>query len=237
MKGKYINYLQHMIKDPNYSTPDIEKPTSIKRINIENNGDTVNVALPGLVHYIYQQMFAFNNLIREFNQKALINYRRIMFIRLLIEKYNLNTNNKNKNNFKKIINTFGDNSSTEIITFIDSIIAQSKNLYSKNISLICKRITIADDDEFLKKLCSSKERTPVKITTLNGINHFFSPKEFIKSSNGIIHPVFNTEEEENKWISIFGNTMRPVKGAGLKKRTRYRKHKTQKRKTHKHSKK
>lgn len=176
MEGDLIGKLQLMYEDPNYSSPFIGLPNSMKIIPIEDT----NIALPSLDHYIYQQIFAFNNQIREMNSKAFINYRRIMFILLLLNKY---IPSNNKNNFKNIINITRNNSSKKIILYMTQLLRKSIDKYNENIASICKRTEISKDDFFLKDLCSKVSLPIVELIRNTSNRSKLVPKHWLTSIN------------------------------------------------------
>lgn len=176
MEGDLIGKLQLMYEDPNYSSPFIGLPNSMKIIPIEDT----NIALPSLDHYIYQQIFAFNNQIREMNSKAFINYRRVMFILLLLNKY---IPSNNKNNFKNIINITRNNSSKKIILYMTQLLRKSIDKYNENIASICKRTEISKDDFFLKDLCSKVSLPIVELIRNTSNRSKLVPKHWLTSIN------------------------------------------------------
>lgn len=176
MEGDLIGKLQLMYEDPNYSSPFIGLPNSMKIIPIEDT----NIALPSLDHYIYQQIFAFNNQIREMNSKAFINYRRVMFILLLLNKY---IPSNNKNNFKNIINITRNNSSKKIILYMTQLLRKNIDKYNENIASICKRTEISKDDFFLKDLCSKVSLPIVELIRNTSNRSKLVPKHWLTSIN------------------------------------------------------
>jgi hypothetical protein len=227
MEGKYINELNHMTADPNYVSPLSGYSNTIKKINI---GDII-IGVPSIDRYILQQMFAFNNQIREFNQKALINYRRVLFIKEILEKY---ISPKNNANFKNIINASVGKTQEYLLAYILYTLNQSTRLYSGHIASICKTIPIPESDILLKDICSLKYLPVVELAENTSSKGVLVPKHLLVSKNtGNSIPVFSSPEEAR----MYAAKMYPTTGSGLKKRTHRQKNKTRKHKTLKHSKK
>ena len=217
MEGEPIGKLQLMHEDPNYSSPYIGSPNSMKIIPIED----INIALPSLDHYIYQQLFAFNNQIREMNSKAFINYRRVLFILLLLDKF---IPSNNKNNFKTIINTTKNNSAKQISSYMIQLLRKYIDKYHENITSICRRTEISKNDLFLRDLCLKASRLPIVELVRNTSNRTkLVPKHWITSKNHTTHiPVFSSPEEAHAYATSM--PLRSI-GRGYKKR---KVHKTKK---------
>jgi hypothetical protein len=218
MEGELIGKLQPMHEDPNYSSPFIGSPNTMKIVPIED----ANIALPSLDHYIYQQIFAFNNQMREMNSKAFINYRRIMFILLLLHKY---IPSINKSNFKNIMNTTKNNSAKQMTLYMKQLIKKSIDKYYENIKSICRRTEISKDDIFLKGLCLKVSLPIVELVQNTSNITKLVPKHLITSRNRTTHiPVFSSPEEARAYAA----SMPPRSiGRGYK---RHKIHKTRKHK-------
>lgn len=219
IEGELIGKIQSMQEDPNYSSPFIGSPNSMKIIPIED----INIALPSLDHYIYQQLFAFNNQIREMNSKAFINYRRVLFILLLLDKY---IPSNNKNNFKNIINTTKNNSAKQISSYMIQLLRKSIDKYHENIASICKRTEISKNDLFLRDLCLKASRLPVVELVRNTLNRKkLVPKHWITSGNSAMNlPVFSTAEGAH----IYATGESRTTGAGKTRHKKCKAHKTRK---------
>jgi hypothetical protein len=184
--------------------------------------EDANIALPSLDHYIYQQIFAFNNQMREMNSKAFINYRRIMFILLLLHKY---IPSINKSNFKNIMNTTKNNSAKQMTLYMKQLIKKSIDKYYENIKSICRRTEISKDDIFLKGLCLKVSLPIVELVQNTSNITKLVPKHLITSRNRTTHiPVFSSPEEARAYAA----SMPPRSiGRGYK---RHKIHKTRKHK-------
>jgi hypothetical protein len=154
LDGSSINKLLHMTDDPMYSTPvQQEQSISIKYINI---GDT-KIAVPRLITFVKQQILAFNNFIRDENQKGLINYKRVEYIKQLISKITFPNNSNVVNTFK--INS--NNSKQQIINEIDNLISKSIVMYHNNLHVICsenKNKIKNTKDDIVKELCDKIQK-------------------------------------------------------------------------------
>lgn len=222
MEGELIGKIQPMREDPNYSSPFIGSPNTMKIIPIEDT----NIALPSLNHYIYQQIFAFNNQIREMNSKAFMNYRRIMFILLLLNKY---IPSINKSNFKNIMNTTKNNSAKQITIYMTELIKKSIDKYNENIKSICRRTEISKDDIFLKGLCLKVSIPTVELVRNTSNIAKLVPKHLITSRNRTMHlPIFSTPEEARIYAT---GEPRSYRG-GYKRLTRRQKRKAHKTRKH-----
>ena len=145
IEGKLINDLRPMTEDPVFCDSLISSINSIKSFPIKlNNGSEIIVKVPSIYSFIEQQMFAFDNLIRDSQLKAFINYKRVEYIKLILEKWQ----NENKSD----LNIIGANISSELNHITDRE-QFSINIFGKNILKVCK--TKPDDsDKYVNKLCN-----------------------------------------------------------------------------------
>lgn len=155
--GKDITQLQFMIYDPMYSNPRPGLTTSIAYLNI--NG--IDIAVPNIETFVNQQMLAFDNLVRLYNIKGFINYKRVEFIKQLLNKFNLTT----KENSSDLLEVFGTDSRaypSKITGVINSRVVESiKKLYTPILSL-CKT-TNTSTDTIIKKLCDAAETVHIDL--------------------------------------------------------------------------
>jgi hypothetical protein len=112
--GKEIGELRPMTDDPTYCNPNQSHVYSISYLTI---GDSF-VAVPNIVSLVQQQLFAFENLLRQNKtEKALVNYRRVEFIQKVLSSLKLH-DPSNKRNYEEVVEVFG----TDNPEYIDNII-------------------------------------------------------------------------------------------------------------------
>jgi len=82
--GYQIRDLRPMSDDPTYCSPYDAEQYSVIKVKVNN----IDVMIPNIISFVKQQLFAFSNLMRNNNSKALVNYRRVEFIyRILLNIY------------------------------------------------------------------------------------------------------------------------------------------------------
>jgi hypothetical protein len=182
--GEKIREIQHMTSDIYYLNP-IYGYNKLKRVTIswgdviykrnkDNNFNIHNIknkniirksvviAIIPLQQYIRQQFFTIVNLLPSMNRKAFVNYKRILFIRKLIENFNLN-NNTNKKRFISIVAARIQNKKS-LIDYIDNYLHIIMLKNRAQIIGLCKYTD--EDDIILKELCDNV----TKMKPANSIN-------------------------------------------------------------------
>lgn len=147
LNGNKINDLRFMTEDPIYSNPRQGLDNSISYLIIND----IYVAVPAIKSFIHQQMFAFNNLLRNNQEKGFINYKRVEFIKKILQ--NIIITNSNNRNYKELVEIFKtDNLDiiNYIIAYINDIEKNSINKLRHKILEFCSHNT---DDVFIKQLC------------------------------------------------------------------------------------
>ncbi len=150
--GNEITDLRYMIDDPMYCTPVPGQSNSINYINV--NG--IDIAVPNIVSFVHQQMFAFDNLMRMKQPKSMINFKRVLFINNLLKGFKLN-NNENKKNYKELLEVFGTNNSnypTIIIEEINNRVDNSILKLSSDIKEVCSTIV---NDRVSSDVCQRRD--------------------------------------------------------------------------------
>lgn len=116
-QGNVITDLRPMIEDPVYCNPDQGSGQPIRYLLVDNR----MVAVPHIRSLVEQQLFAFDNLLRKgqaaSQAKALIHYRRAIFIRNILQSFQLQNPN-NKRNYAELLDVFG----TDKPEFIEYVI-------------------------------------------------------------------------------------------------------------------
>lgn len=145
INGNLINDLRYMDIDPVYCSPELSQTeNSIHSfpINIDNT-TSLMVRVPSIYSFIEQQMFAFDNLIRESQPKSLINYKRVEYIKLLLESW--------KNENKDDIYIIGTNIPWSL-KHLDERQNYSIDKFRDKILKLCDIIN-SKDDKYIEKLC------------------------------------------------------------------------------------
>ncbi len=144
-QGFEIKELLPMYNDPVYTTTKPNTPTSIQKLQF---GD-VSVSVCNLLQFYRQQLFAFTLLSKSINSKAIINYKRIIYIIVLLN----NIQPSNSRNMSILKDIFGIETNKERIGFIDAIIGKLLNIISSNYNeLITIYEGISDKDRVLNEL-------------------------------------------------------------------------------------
>jgi hypothetical protein len=149
--GNEIKTLEFMIEDLIYSTPTPAHFNTISYLNIND----IDVAVPNILQFIDQQMFAFENFIRQKDQKGFINYKRVEFIRELIGSFKLD-NESNTRNYTELIEVFGTTQPEfrkQTLTEINNIVVESIFKLYKNINELCTKSTNIKGDKYITELC------------------------------------------------------------------------------------
>jgi hypothetical protein len=108
--GQYINTLLPMSDDLLYVTSN-----PVPRNDINNT----YIAVPNILLFIYQQMFASNNMKRRGNiEKSSINFKRILYIKELLSRFT--NNEQNIRNLQNIFGITNTNTTKNIISKINS---------------------------------------------------------------------------------------------------------------------
>lgn len=160
--GRPITDLSFMTSDPIYSSPRQGQSNSISYLNV----DGVDIGVPSIESFVKQQMLAFNNLIRRKEDKAFINYKRVEFIKKLLQSLILNNaNTQNKKELMEVFKTDNVNYPVRVINMIDNQEKESVNKLRNMIIPLCKA---NNSNEFSKELCE-KASIPVKDRYLSQI--------------------------------------------------------------------
>jgi hypothetical protein len=147
LNGNIITNMRLMTEDPIYSNPRQGLDNSISYLIIND----IYVAVPAIKSFIHQQMFAFNNLLRNNQEKGFINYKRVEFIKKILQ--NIIITNSNNRNYKELVEIFKtDNLDiiNYIIGYINDVEKNSINKFRHKILEFCSHNT---DDVFIKQLC------------------------------------------------------------------------------------
>ena len=147
--------LEFMDQDPIFST-NAPGYLNHKPIMIEVDKASPVIIVPNIKSFVNQQMLAFNNFIISRDEdklkKALINYKRVQFIKLLFEKMKIFFEKMKiiypyVNYIKKY-----DQDVNYIIKYIDTLTTESIKQYSDNILELCKDRNTTN--ELVNKLCN-----------------------------------------------------------------------------------
>jgi hypothetical protein len=140
--GNIINDLRSMYVDPVYCYPIQGYDNTISKFKINN----IKVGLPNIYSFIKQQLLAFDNLMRTEQIKSIINYKRVEYIKLLLQKW------KPDNIGEK--NILG--------TDIPKLLFDISNIQNKSITLsrdkiinICISKDISRNDSIVTELCKN----------------------------------------------------------------------------------
>lgn len=119
-EGSIIADLRPMTEDPTYCEPLPGKARSVMYLRIQDT----DVAVPNLVSLVDQQLFAFDNLVRNpkeaATQKALVAARRMEFIKQTLLSFQLHDPN-NRANYKELFEVFGTNNKEIVPHMIQQI--------------------------------------------------------------------------------------------------------------------
>ncbi len=150
--GNEIKELRYMSEDPVYCSPTPEKINSMSILDI--NG--VDIAVPNILTFVKQQLLAFGNNIKSKNQKAFINYKRIQFIKNLLNKIVIN-DNSNKADLLEVFKTDNSDYPRLMVSHINAIEKVRLTRLYKDIIDMCKTYN-ASNDSIISQLCIEAER-------------------------------------------------------------------------------
>ena len=148
MDGNKLDTLKYMTNDPVYLTPIPGTANSILYLDVKG----VDIAVPNILSFFNQQLFAFNNFVRAKNPKCLINYKRIEFLRLILNKA------ENSSNYTKLKEVFSTNNSdllSKLEFDMDERIVQSTEKYGKELREICGNFK-NNSNSIVNELCDKK---------------------------------------------------------------------------------
>jgi len=152
--GKPINKLLPAEWDPIYCVP---KPGYFNSINyLDING--IDIAVPAIVSFVNQQMLAFDNLIRMGNNKGLINYKRVEFIKKLLENFDMD-DASNKINYKDVFHTEDNEMRLQSITELIHRVEDSLKKNNMKILEICSTLNVKND-KIVEALCLDAKLEP-----------------------------------------------------------------------------
>lgn len=146
--GYQITKLEPMINDPVYTTIQPNTPKTITQLDFEET----RVSVCNISEFIYQQLFAFSLLLKEPGNrslKALINYKRIIYIIELLNNIQSN-NSRNINILRKVFNISSYQERTEFINKIISSINSATSTLTEHIIALCQ--AIEDRDNIINEL-------------------------------------------------------------------------------------
>lgn len=148
--GKEITAMQFMTEDPVYCNPSPGYMNSIKYLNV--NG--IDIGVSNIHAFVNQQMLAFDNLIRIQNPKSLINYKRVEFVKKLLDSFQLRSQ-YDRQNYTELFEVFGTRHAdypTFMITEIDKRVEVSMLKLYKPILELCGTINTTNDT-IVRELC------------------------------------------------------------------------------------
>ena len=150
--GQEIGELRPMTDDPTYCNPNQSHAYSISYLTI---GDSF-VAVPNIVSLVQQQLFAFENLLRQNKtEKALVNYRRVEFIQKVLSNLKLH-DPANKRNYQELLEVFGTDNSEYVDNIIQVIRTAMDTSIENHMSTIVQLCMMNQKkpDPSLSDLCS-----------------------------------------------------------------------------------
>jgi hypothetical protein len=148
MDGNKLDTLKYMTDDPVYLTPIPGTANSILYLDVKG----VDIAVPNIASFFNQQLFAFNNFVRAKNPKCLINYKRIEFLRLILNKAE---NNSNYTKLKEVFSTNNSDLLSKLEFDMDERLVQSTEKYGKELREICGNFK-NNSNSIVKELCDKK---------------------------------------------------------------------------------
>lgn len=207
LNGNLITNLRLMEEDPVYSTPDVLQINSIKSFPVSfENGSSSIVRVPSIYSLVQQQMFAFDNLIRDSQEKGLINYKRVEYIKLLLE----NWQNSNEN-YRYII---GQPISQEL-NYIEERQKYSFDRIGNQIIKVCK-LKSNKPDMYVDKLCNQVVM-PIRKEIINELDRIYKQfddtyqitrdERFKKYKKQMFELRGNIEKLKNKYRGINANKL------------------------------
>ena len=133
------------------------KPGYFNSINyLDING--IDIAVPAIVSFVNQQMLAFDNLIRMGNNKGLINYKRVEFIKKLLENFDMD-DASNKINYKDVFHTEDNEMRLQPITELIHRVEDSLKKNNMKILEICSTLNVKND-KIVEALCLDAKLEP-----------------------------------------------------------------------------
>jgi hypothetical protein len=150
--GQEIGELRPMTDDPTYCDPNQSHVHSISYLTIGNEF----IAVPNIVSLVHQQLFAFENLLRQNKiEKALVNYRRVEFIQKVLSSLKLH-DPSNQRNYEELVEVFGTDNS-QYVDSINQVIRTAINVSIGNHLSSLTQMCMVDQrkpDPSLSDLCS-----------------------------------------------------------------------------------
>lgn len=204
--GNEIKELKYMSEDPVYCSPTPDRDNSISILNI--NGE--DVAVPNILSFIKQQMLAFSNNIKNKNQKAFINYKRIQFIKNLLGTISVK-DNSNKADLLEVFKTDNLDYPKLIISQIAAIERLRLVRLYKDIIDLCKSSGITDDS-IVSQLCNEAQQ----------LDHF--EKQRVAAQNArenAIRRLKKYQEDQNAKMGLLPTPKQQVKTTQSSQNIRY----------------
>ena len=153
-QGNEITDVRPMIEDPVYCNPDKESGQPLRYLLLGNR----MVAVPHIRSLVEQQLFAFNNLLRKQDdaaqEKALVHYRRAVFIRNILQSFQLH-NPDDQQNYVELLDVFGAHHPEFIEYVIQDIHSQILQHVQKHLPILiplCSQLP-KKSDEAIVELC------------------------------------------------------------------------------------
>jgi hypothetical protein len=172
--GNIITDLRYMAKDPVYCSPNQSMPNHISWLNI--NGTDIGV--PNVLSFVKQQMLAFSNNMTKnkddagnWNFKGFINYKRVEFIKKLLENIKLN-DNSNISDLAEVFKTTNTEYPARIVSQINQIENMNIERLNDKIIQLCEHYN-SSADPIISELCQKadgadlKEWISTKVTRLS----------------------------------------------------------------------
>ena len=164
--GLQINTLLYMTKDPVYSSPNPSTASVISNSISYLNVNSIIVAVPNILSFVRQQMLAFSNNMERymikgsFNYKGFINYKRVEFIKKVLQTLNV-SDEKNKEDLLAVFNTTNINYPKQIVENINTIENYNiKRLKAQIITLCGSYNTSADI--IIAELCEKAKANSIE---------------------------------------------------------------------------
>jgi hypothetical protein len=152
--GNEITEVRPMIEDPVYSDPDKNSGQPLRYLLLGNR----MVAVPHIRSLVEQQLFAFDNLLRKGEEvaraKALVHYRRAIFIRNILQSFQLH-NPDDRQNYVELLDVFGAHNPEFIEYVIQDMNAQILQSVQKHLHILvplCSQLP-KKSDEAIVELC------------------------------------------------------------------------------------
>lgn len=161
--GNIITDLRYMSHDPIYCSPNQSKSNHISWLNI--NG--VDIGVPNILSFVKQQMLAFSNNMTKYrdeagkwNFKGFINYKRVEFIKLLLENIKLN-DNSNISDLSEVFKTTNTEYPAHIVLQINEIENTNITRLNTNIIQLCEHYD-SSNDAIISELCTKAKNSDFK---------------------------------------------------------------------------